>query len=82
MMFELPGLWASRERVVADDGNVGWVDLASFPAADGLVPAASLGYRQVRQSEIPGVFGEFDKGWQDRVALEFEIINDANLEFL
>lgn len=54
--------------------------LLLLPSAWGQVPMSPLGkYRNLRFPPKPE---NFDKGWQDRVALEFEIVNDADLKSL
>ena len=37
---------------------------------------------QYGKLEFPPVYENFDQGWQERVALEFDIVNDANLPSL
>lgn len=47
------------------------------PAAEAQTPL-----EKYRKLQFPPITENFDKGWQDRVALEYEIVNDAELKSL
>jgi hypothetical protein len=66
---------------VPDEENADWVchtlDLGSagWPQEDSPL-------ERYRKLKFPAKAENFDKGWQDRVALEYEIVNDADLNAL
>jgi hypothetical protein len=55
--------------------------LLALPFADGAQPASSP-LEKYRKLAFPPTVENFGKGWEDRVALEFEIINTADLPTL
>ncbi len=57
------------------------LNLLAILAPSGKLQAQSL-LDAIRNLEFPPEPENFDKGWQDRVALEFEIINSAGLDSL
>ena len=52
------------------------------PAANGGTQPPTSPLEKYRRLEFPPVVENFDKGWKDRVALEYEIINAADRKSL
>jgi hypothetical protein len=72
MMRTAVGLWASIFVLAS----------LLFLAPTGWTQAPPSPLEKYRKLEFPPIVENFDKGWKDRVALEYEIINTGDLKSL